>query len=197
MGRLTLILGGARSGKSSFAQQLARGIGGDDVLFVATAQPGDAEMADRIARHRATRPASWETHEIPRYVGETLSREMSPRNVVLIDCLTLWVSNILLSFADSTDFSEIEAQVRTELDSLIEFAQSRPGTTIVVSGEVGQGIVPESPLARRYRDLLGWANQQLAAESGATYQLVAGLAVEVKQLSRSLEQCIADARGTT
>lgn len=194
MGKLVLILGGARSGKSSFAQTLARGIAGDDVLFVASAEAGDDEMTERIARHRESRPSEWETREVPRYLGESLNEKPTAHKVILIDCLTLWVSNILLSFSETADFSEIELQVRSELDSLIEVAESHRGTTIVVSGEVGQGIVPESVLARRYRDLLGWANQMLAERADATYQLTAGLTVNVTQLSQPIDQCVADCR---
>jgi adenosylcobinamide kinase/adenosylcobinamide-phosphate guanylyltransferase len=194
MGKLVLILGGARSGKSSFAQTLARGIAVDDVLFVATAEARDDEMTERIARHRESRPSEWETREVPRYLGETLSEKPSSHKVVLIDCLTLWISNILLSFSEQADFSEIEEQVRSEIDSLIAVTEQRRGTTIVVSGEVGQGIVPESVLARRYRDLLGWANQMLAERADAVYQLTAGLSVNVKQLAQSIDQCVADCR---
>ena len=179
--RLTLILGGARSGKSDFAQALALKRGGDDVLFVATAQAFDDEMRARIDQHRTTRPAQWQTLEAPREVARALQLAPVVR-VVLIDCLTLWASNYLL--ANENKSSEAEWR---ELDDLIDWYRASSCELIVVSNEVGMGIVPDNLLARAYRDLLGRANKKLAEQADQVLLLVAGLAVDVKSHSVRLE----------
>lgn len=192
MGRLILILGGARSGKSDFAQRLAlevanttnRGQDADKmVLFVATAEPLDEEMAARIALHRQQRPAGWITQECPLHVGAALN-DLSRYKAVVIDCWTLLVSNVLLSLETALDPTLAQAAVDQEsldvLNALVDFA----GTCIVVSNEVGWGIVPESPLVRLYRDLLGRAHRQFAAVADAVYLLVAGLPIEIKSLAK-------------
>ena len=188
MGRLILVLGGARSGKSRFAQQLAERIGGDNVLFVATAEAGDSEMERRISIHRQTRPATWLTVEQPVNVAATLEELPQRHEVVLVDCLTLLVSNLMLSCGDSPDPDEAERVARHELNQLMSFLAERPGTAIVISGEVGLGLVPENALGRLYRDLLGWANQMVANQADATYLMVAGLAVDIRSLSTTVEQ---------
>jgi adenosyl cobinamide kinase/adenosyl cobinamide phosphate guanylyltransferase len=186
MAKLVLILGGARSGKSRFAQDLAARLNETGVLFVATAEAGDAEMRERIAMHRGSRPADWETLECPLNVGVTLARSADRHTVVVIDCLTLLVSNILLGVADSNP-QRAQGLVEAETASLLAACRKRQGTVIIVSGEVGQGVVPDNTLARAFRDLLGWANQALARESAATYLLVAGFPVEVRSLATSVE----------
>ena len=112
-------------------------------------------------------------------------------SVVLLDCLTLLVSNLLLSLGDSSNADEAEERVRAEIDVLLDSCNAREGTVIIVSGEVGLGLVPEYPLGRLYRDLLGWANQAVAARAHSTYLLVAGHAVELKQLAHSIDQAAA------
>jgi adenosylcobinamide kinase/adenosylcobinamide-phosphate guanylyltransferase len=183
MGQLVLVLGGARSGKSAYAQRLAQELGGERVLFVATAEAGDAEMAQRIARHRQARPAAWRTVEAPQRVGETIHACLGNAGVVLIDCLSLLVSNVMLPLGLTPDLVAAEAAVRQEVEALLQGWQASPATWIVVSNEVGLGLVPETPLGRVYRDLLGQANQALAAHAHAVYLLVAGLAVDIKALS--------------
>lgn len=183
MARLELILGGARSGKSRFAQARAQQLGNDSVLFVATAEARDDEMSHRIDLHRRTRNPLWSTLEADHDVGCALSAYSACPHVILIDCLTLLVSNVLLACADAASPAVTERAVMTEIDSLLEFCKRHDGFVIVVSSEVGLGLVPETPLGRRYRDLLGWANQKVAAQSDATYLLVAGLAVNVKHLA--------------
>ena len=173
--KLILVLGGARSGKSAFAQRLAASHG-DQVLVVATAEPRDAEMAARIAIHRDERPEHWRTIEEPRGVARVLAAaDASP--IVLFDCVTLWVSNLLLA-PDAT----WEAAVR-ELDTLLTWYHAHAVELIVVSNEVGLGIVPGDHVSRTYRDWLGRFNQRLAAEADAVYFMVAGLPVEVKALA--------------
>ncbi len=179
MGRLVLILGGARSGKSHFAEQLARERGGDRVLFVATAEVRDEEMRARVEKHRRERPAAWRTVEAPRGVGQALRREVHDAAVALVDCMTLLVANVM---GDAPDpFAEaIAAQVQAEVDALIAAAQAGPAEVIVVSNEVGLGLVPANPLGRAYRDLLGQANQALARAADEVYFLVAGIPIRVK-----------------
>jgi adenosylcobinamide kinase/adenosylcobinamide-phosphate guanylyltransferase len=176
---LTLVLGGARSGKSTHAQQLARERGGDDVLFVATAQALDDEMAARIAAHRADRPAAWRTLEAPRHVGETISQAGSC-GVVLVDCLTLLVSNAVVALPESASAAEAEAAALAEVDELIAAYRRGMASWIVISNEVGLGLVPPYPVGRAYRDALGRANQCLAAEADEVLFMVAGIPVKVK-----------------
>ncbi len=185
MGRLLLILGGARSGKSAYAQQLAQELGGSRVLFVATAQAWDEEMAHRIAQHRQERPAAWRTLEAPQHVGPAIALELDDAAVVLVDCLTLLISNTILRLSESPDPATAAAAVQAELTALSQTYQGTAATYIVVSNEVGLGLVPDNPLGRLYRDLLGRANQTLAAQAEAVYFMVAGLPVEVKALARS------------
>jgi len=183
--KIVLVLGGVRSGKSRFGQDLARELGGDDVLFVATAESRDDEMAMRIEQHRKDRPAHWLTLEQPLGVGEAITSVTSNRPVILLDCLTLLVSNILLRHHD--DFAAAEVAVRAEIASLVDAVQHRDATLVVVSGEVGMGVVPESSLGRSFRDLLGWANQSLASHASATYLMVAGLPINVTRIASTVK----------
>lgn len=185
MGRLLLVLGGARSGKSAYAQRLAQELGGSRVLFVATAQAWDEEMAQRITQHQQERPAAWRTLEAPHHVGQAIALDLNDATVVLVDCLTLLVSNIMLRLSDAPDPAAAAAAVQTELTVLLQTCQDHGATHIVVSNEVGLGLVPDNPLGRLYRDLLGRANQTLAAQAEAVYFMVAGLAVDVKALAKA------------
>jgi len=192
MARVILILGGARSGKSRFAQQLAERIGGADVLFIATAQAGDLEMDRRIEMHRNSRPRAWDTVERPIDVAGALASAPQRYQAVLIDCLTLLASNVVLRCGDPVDLNEAEKRMREVSESLIAACRQRKGAVIIVSGEVGQGLVPDSRLGRVFRDVLGWTNQAIAAEADAVYLMVAALPVEVKCLAKSLEQAAAE-----
>jgi len=176
---LTLILGGARSGKSAHAQQLARERGGDDVLFVATAQAHDDEMETRIAAHRADRPAAWRTLEVPRHVGEAIS-QAGLCGVVLVDCLTLLLSNAVVALPESASTAEAEAVALAEVEELIAAYRRGMASWIVISNEVGLGLVPPYPMGRAYRDALGRANQHLAAEADEVLFMVAGIPMKVK-----------------
>ena len=184
MGQLLLVLGGARSGKSMYAQRLAHALGGNHVLFVATAQAGDTDMAHRIARHRQSRPAAWRTVEAPRHLGQALHSNLGKADAVLIDCMTLLVSNVILSLGMPPDLGRAESVLQEEIDTLVQVCQAGTATCIVVSNEVGLGLVPDTPLGRVYRDLLGRANQTLATHAQSVYFMVAGLAVDVKALAR-------------
>ena len=183
MSRLILITGGARSGKSDFAEQLAHSLGRDDVLFVATAEALDEDMARRIAAHRQSRPPAWCTLETPRHVGTAIQNAAAAR-VVIVDCLTLLVSNVLFAEEGSPDPNAAETAVSAEVCDLIAAARAVRGDLIVVTNEVGLGIVPDNRLARTYRDLLGRANSTLAREADQVYLMVAGLPLEIKALTR-------------
>jgi adenosylcobinamide kinase/adenosylcobinamide-phosphate guanylyltransferase len=183
MGRLILVLGGARSGKSAYAQRLAQEIGGERVLFVATAEAGDEEMAQRIARHRQERPVAWRTIETSRQVGAGVRTHLSDARVVVVDCLTLLVSNVIVPMDVTADLVEAVAAVQAEVDAILQVVRESAVTCIVVSNEVGLGLVPDTPLGRVYRDLLGHANRVLAVHAQVVYFMVAGLAVDVKALA--------------
>jgi adenosylcobinamide kinase/adenosylcobinamide-phosphate guanylyltransferase len=190
MGRLILILGGARSGKSTFAQELAGNLGGEHVLYVATAQAGDEEMQQRIAAHRQVRPSTWQTVEAPIDVGKAIHDALAigPVNAVLLDCLTLLVSNVILQGAseddpDNMDESAAWERVEAELDGVLDPFRAGDMPWIVVSNEVGWGLVPPYPLGRVYRDLLGRANQRMAAMADQVYLMIAGMPVDVKALT--------------
>lgn len=187
MGRLVLVLGGARSGKSAFAERLAQSISGDDVLYVATATVTDKEMAARIARHRADRPVAWETMELPLRVGETLLARRDVPPVVLLDCMTLLLSTPAFTEPDLSE-EAVERHANMETDGLFQFVAQYSGTLIVVSNEVGMGLHPNSLLGRIYRDALGRANQRLAARADAAYFLVAGIPLDVQKLRATLPE---------
>jgi adenosylcobinamide kinase / adenosylcobinamide-phosphate guanylyltransferase len=168
MRTLTLILGGARSGKSTHALALAEQSA--RVLFVATAEAGDAEMRDRIAAHRAERPAGWDTVEEPRALTVPLAQVGDRYGIVVIDCLTLWVSNLMAAGDDPL----------AAVDPLLAAYRSGSASWIVVSNEVGLGIVPPTRLGRAYRDALGTANRRMAAAANTVLLMVAGLPLTIK-----------------
>ena len=177
MGKLTLILGGARSGKSAYAEKLA-GQGGRSVTYIATAQALDEEMAARIAHHQSKRSPNWQTLEIPLGVGAAWQAQSLQTEVVLLDCLTLLVSNLILAAcpdADQPDENAATVRLEAEVRQLLEAIRASPAEWIVVSNEVGMGLVPPYPLGRIYRDLLGWANQQLAARADEVIFMIAGV----------------------
>ena len=190
--RLILILGGARSGKSAFAEQLASK-SGRSVAFIATATAGDEEMRERIARHRAARPAAWHTIEEPLDLAGAVLQGGKLADVLLLDCITLWLNNLFAQtamhheseaghYAASTLFDEAALQ---EIEKLLATARSlAPGKTLlIVTNEVGLGIVPAYPLGRLYRDSLGYLNQRLAQAADRVYLMVAGMGVDLKRLS--------------
>ena len=184
MSKKILILGGARSGKSTYAEKLAAEIGGDSVLYVATAEAGDDEMRSRIKKHQSERPSTWDTLEAPIEIGERIKKEWTGQSCILIDCLTLLVSNILLDnpeIEDTTvDANLVQEKVLLELKSLITAVDNLDTSTIMVSNEVGLGLVPPYELGRIYRDVLGRANQYMASNVNDVYFLVAGLPMKVK-----------------
>jgi len=193
--RLILILGGARSGKSAFAERLAAG-SGKTVTFIATATDGDEEMHQRIIRHKATRPQDWHTIEEPFDLAGAVQRAFQLADVALLDCMTLWLGNIVLQKHEelqsdeqeqsapqisSDQLNELALQLIEELLTALQNAEEGK-TLIVVSNEVGLGIVPAYPLGRIYRDTLGYVNQRLALDADRVYLMVAGIAVDIKRL---------------
>jgi adenosylcobinamide kinase/adenosylcobinamide-phosphate guanylyltransferase len=177
--RLTLILGGARSGKSAFAQRLATERG-RTVLYVATAEAGDEEMAGRIAVHRAQRPALWQTLEATRGVGIAIRAEPRRADVILVDCLTLLASNVISPLPEPVTAEVVETALNAEVEALLAAYAEGDAEWIVVSNEVGLGLVPPYPLGRVYRDALGRANQQLAAMADEVIFMMAGLPLRLK-----------------
>ncbi len=182
---LTLILGGARSGKSSYALRLAQAQA-KQVVFVATATAGDADMAARIARHRAERPQGWLTREHPRHVGEALLAQPPQADFLVLDDLTLLVSNVLLATVEDQDAADPAVQtqaqeaVAAEITTLLKAQQTLGIPWVVVSNEVGWGLVPVSPLGRLYRDVLGWANRKVAEAATEVLLMVAGIPLKIK-----------------
>ena len=191
MGKLILLLGGARSGKSSYAEQKAREWGSDNVLYVATSETKDEEMQQRVRKHQLARPPAWITLEAPLDVTRAIRASNSTAKVVLVDCITFLVSNYLMAASEPVDnpfgppsadpFDEaIETLIRADVNGLAEYTHERDLTMLVVSNEVGMGLVPPYDLGRAYRDLLGRANQDLARQADEVYLLVAGLPLRLK-----------------
>ncbi len=164
-----LILGGARSGKSTLAETRARD-SGLDVTYVATAEARDDEMADRIRLHRDRRPNGWRTVEAPVALAATLDREAGPDRLLLVDCLTLWLGNLI---------DDDDALARERAD-LLDRLPRLPGAVVLVSNEVGLGIVPDNALARRFRDEGGWLNQTVAGVCERVTFVAAGLPLTLK-----------------
>ena len=175
---MIFITGGARSGKSSFAEGLARDRRGE-VTYIATAAAGDDEMRARITAHRARRPAGWKTVELDSGLSAEIESAVSGGGTVLVDCLTVYLSNRMLE-QEFTDSRSGFALIEREVEELADTCACAIGSVIVVSNEVGMGIVPDNPLARAFRDIAGRANQRMASSADAVYLCVAGIPVKVK-----------------
>ncbi len=168
-----LILGGCRSGKSRHALALGERSTGHRNLFVATCQPHDDEMEKRIKRHQKERGSHWHTIEAPLDPDRVIKERGAGTNIVLIDCLTLWISNLMMAHED-------DEQVMNAVNRLYQAILTPPCPVILVSNEVGMGIVPENALARRFRDLAGWCNQKMASGCDGVIWMVAGIAVPIR-----------------
>lgn len=183
MNKCILILGGARSGKSQFAQELALKFD-QPVLFVATAEAADEEMKQRIEEHKRERPATWYTLEVTTDVGRQIEQRIGRARVVIVDCITLLVSNTFNQHSWQTDekidIHLIEKEVDAEIDELVECINQVNADFIIVSNELGLGLVPADKASRLYRDLLGRANQTLAQRADEVYLMVAGLPLPIK-----------------
>jgi len=213
--RFILVTGGARSGKSTYGERLAAQLAephGGRVTYLATSQTHDAEMAARVAAHRAARPAAWTTVECPLEVPAAIREHAAAAkagsaasggpSVFLLDCVTFWVTNLLFAggafggsappedgynydkdLLPAAEERAAAARVAAAVDDLLVARAETGATLVAVTNEVGLGVVPEYPLARLYRDQLGWANQRLAAAAGRVYFLVAGHPLDVKALA--------------
>lgn len=181
-GKIVVVTGGARSGKSAFAERYAERTG-EAVAYIATAQVYDDEMQERVTLHQQRRPAQWTTFEAP-YAAEAAIREAARQHpVILFDCLTVYVSNLLLKVYDTQTREQRQQYVLSQLDTLLAAAAASQATVIFVTNEVGMGIVPENALAREYRDLAGWVNQKAAVWAAEVYLTACGLAVDMKKLA--------------
>ncbi len=179
--QVVLVLGGARSGKSQFAQELASRLG-KEVLFAATSEALDEEMRQRIEEHRRVRPANWRTVEAPLRVGCRITEEIGDARVVILDCLTLLVSNVIGQCGDPEQVdAELAAEkVAAEIAGLVDCIDRAEASFLLVSNEVGMGLVPENRVGRLYRDLLGRANRELAQRADVVCFLIAGIPVTIK-----------------
>ena len=182
---IVYVTGGARSGKSSFAEALAEK--GKERVYLATAKIYDEEMRERVRKHREQRGKGWTTVEAHSCLDEMLEKSAAGKDLILVDCLTNMVANLMLEDRDldwdkvSTEkVAEIEKAVMTELQKLIGFSKRFSGRVIVVSNELGMGIVPSYPLGRHFRDIAGRANQRVAQEADEAYLIVSGISVKLK-----------------
>lgn len=181
---ITLITGGARSGKSSFAEKIAEKRGGKEVYYLATAEIKDEEMQKRVQKHIKQRPEEWNTIEAPYKMGESISHLPSGA-VLLIDCITIYISNLIFEDQKTEiNLEEKEIRVKKEIKQIIEIIRKQDMKAIMVTNEVGQGIVPAYKSGRIYRDIAGRINQYLAKQADEVYITFAGLPVEIKQIGQ-------------
>jgi adenosylcobinamide kinase/adenosylcobinamide-phosphate guanylyltransferase len=178
MGEAILVLGGARSGKSRLAQSLAAEHEPVTYLATATVDPSDSEMAARVSRHQADRPAHWTTHEEPRNLAEALVKLTALDGSVLVDCVTLWLTNLMLGLGGGQPLAD--DAILHEVNRAGAMARAGRARVVWVSNEVGSGGVPENAMARRFNDLQGFANQQLALACDAVHFCIAGLSLRLK-----------------
>ena len=183
MAKMILVTGGARSGKSRFAEQLADSFG-QPVAYIATAEVWDQEMAERVTLHQQRRPEHWTTFEAPRLAEQAIGQAAGQVGVILFDCLTVYTSNCLLAQPEALAAEQRRSAVLDAIDQLLAAAGQFAGTIIFVTNEVGDGIVPDNRLAREFRDLAGLVNQRVAQAASEVYLVVCGLPVEIK--SRAL-----------
>lgn len=181
MGQITFLLGGARSGKSSYAVDLATNFT-DQVIYLATGIPCDQEMKRRIEEHRQKRSKSWKTIEEPLDIDIVLKNLDVPIKLILLDCLTLWVSNLTLHYQkQGKQGIKLEQSVLDRVSQAVSIAKEIRPKMVIVSNEIGMGIVPDTSLGRTFRDILGKANQIVAASADQVFFMIAGLPIEVKK----------------
>lgn len=185
MGKLILVTGGARSGKSSFAEETAKAFG-KDILYIATSIPFDEEMRLRIQKHREQRPSHWETVEAHKDFAKHLEGRLSDKAAGMLDCITIMVSNLMFERnvdwlkLTSGDMVEIEEAVKVEIDKLLALLKGAAIPFILVTNELGMGVVPENALARLFRDIAGRVNQQIAKAADEVYFCVSGIPMKIK-----------------
>ena len=182
---MILVTGGARSGKSSYAESIAKDYG-DSVLYVATSIPFDKEMQDRIKKHRTSRPSSWKTLEAYKDLDKLLPEATNSEKCILLDCITVMITNIM--FEQEMDFNNVnpkmadslEATVRVEVEKLIKTGKSLDIPLIMVTNEIGMGIVPDNAISRAFRDIAGRMNQLIARECDEVYVCISGIPLKLK-----------------
>lgn len=186
MGKAILITGGARSGKSSYAEKLARELEGN-VLYIATSIPFDEEMKNRVKKHRESRPSEWNTYEGFRGLGRVISEKGGQYKGILLDCVTVMVTNLLLEYpgidyenASYEDFEVVERAINEEIEELLKGVSQADATVIMVTNELGSGIVPENLLGRVFRDIAGRVNQHIAEHCDEVFITVCGLPLKLK-----------------
>ena len=178
--KTTLIIGGARSGKSTLAQEMGAKADGA-VLFVATAEAGDEDMKKRIEIHKKSRPADWVTLEVTTHIGSQIMKNIDKAQTVIIDCITLLINNIFMQYDENTDVDLAEKEVAAEINELLDCIKNTDAHFIIVTNEIGLGVVPADRVSRLYRDVLGRANQMLAEYADEVLLLVAGIPMTVKK----------------
>ncbi len=177
--RLIFLLGGARSGKSHYAETWAKEHG-NQVLYVATAEAFDDDMKERVAHHQNDRPIHWQTLEAPRNTYQHIADFPKRYDTVLLDCVTFLTTNVLLELSESATQTEANTLILTQIDKLLDVYESSDATWLIVSNEVGMGVVPPTKLGRFFRDMLGRANQRIAQRADEVLLLVAGLPWKLK-----------------
>ena len=173
MKETVFVIGGCRSGKSRQALETAESYPGNGQIFVATCIPYDDEMRHRVAKHRRERSQNWQTLEAPELLPQAITENSGNASVLLVDCLTLWINNLLAASGDTE-------KIVKKIEKLVQAIEAANCPVVLVSNEVGAGIVPENQLARQYRDLVGTANQAVAAQADRVIWMVAGIPVTVK-----------------
>ena len=181
-GKIILVTGGARSGKSLFAEQYAIAQRGN-MAYIATAQIYDKEMESRVELHRTRRADQWQTFEAPYDAHQTIKLAAKEANIILFDCITLYTSNLLLAPSSADEREEKFQYIMGQIDKLLNSARESQATVLFVTNEVGMGIVPDNALARQYRDIAGSVNQKVAACADEVYLVISGLAVEIKKIA--------------
>jgi adenosylcobinamide kinase/adenosylcobinamide-phosphate guanylyltransferase len=183
---IVLVTGGARSGKSSFAEKYVAKYG-KRIAYIATAQIFDEEMKFRVDLHQSRRPSEWQTYEAPFDAHKAILEAGEKHDMILFDCMTIYTSNLLFSLSDIDDSKKNYELIREKFSQLIEAAKSIKGTVVFVTNEVGCGIVPDNHLSREYRDLAGLANQLVAEVADKVYLVVSGIPVDIKKISEVLD----------
>ncbi|MCR5177249.1 MAG: bifunctional adenosylcobinamide kinase/adenosylcobinamide-phosphate guanylyltransferase [Anaerovibrio sp.] len=185
MGKIILVTGGARSGKSSFAERYVAKYG-KKIGYIATSQVSDVEMEYRVKLHRERRPKEWKTFEKPFNAYEVIEKQGKSYDMFLFDCMTIYISNILSTVNDIDDFDANYRLVTDNIQQLIKAITASDATVVIVTNEVGSGIVPNSRLAREYRDLSGLTNQMLAQAAEKVYMVISGIPVDIKKISENI-----------
>ena len=186
-GKLVLVLGGARSGKSSFAERFVLNYG-YKCAYIATAEILDDEMAERVKQHQLRRKNNrWVNFEAPYNAEQMVAQAGEAADCILFDCLTLYLSNLMYGKNAPNSFEDKCVYVKNEVDKLITAARSTNKTVVFVSNDVGSGIVPDNQMAREYRDVAGWLNQQVGYEADSVFYVIAGQAVDIKKLAFKFE----------